>query len=118
MGAPPPSPVSVRRDAGAPQRRRHGPRIGGRGRSAIRTRQVSRIGNNLNHGARWANTRKGPVKAVQVMGHLIAIERTLRALAPVRDPDPDGVDAPLPTASQVCQDGIEHDRAPARERRR
>ena len=54
-----------------------------------RTRQVGHIGNNLNQIARWANTHKGAVEAVEVIGHLIAIERALKTLAPVGEPDPD-----------------------------
>ena len=51
-----------------------------------RTRELARIGNNLNQIARWANTHKGAVEAVEVIGHLIAIERALAALAPVGFP--------------------------------
>ena len=47
-----------------------------------RTRQVSRIGNNLNQIARWANIHKGAAEAVE-------IERALQALAPVESPDAD-----------------------------
>ena len=54
-----------------------------------RTRQVSRIGNNLNQIARWANTHKGAAAAVEVVARLVAIERALRALAPVESPDTD-----------------------------
>ena len=54
-----------------------------------RTRELARIGNNLNQIARWANTHKGAVEAVEVIGHLIAIERALAALAPVEFPDRD-----------------------------
>ena len=54
-----------------------------------RTRQVGRIGNNLNQIARWANTHKGAVEAVEVIAHLIAIERALAALAPLKNPDAD-----------------------------
>ena len=54
-----------------------------------RTREVARIGNNLNQIARWANTRKGAVEAVEVIGHLIAIERALAALARFERPDHD-----------------------------
>ena len=54
-----------------------------------RNRQVSRIGNNLNQIARWANTHKGAVEAVEVIGHLIAIKRALAALSPLEDPDAD-----------------------------
>lgn len=46
-----------------------------------RTRQVARIGNNLNQIARWANTHKAAGEAVQVIAHLVAIEREIRELA-------------------------------------
>ena len=54
-----------------------------------RTRQVARIGNNVNQIARWANTHKGAVEAVEVIGHLIAIERALATLARFESPDHD-----------------------------
>ena len=54
-----------------------------------RTRQVSRIGNNLNQIARWANTRKRAAEAVEIVARLVAIERALRSLAPVESPDAD-----------------------------
>ena len=54
-----------------------------------RTQQLARIGNNLNQIARWANTHKGAVEAVEVIGHLIAIERAFAALAPVESSDSD-----------------------------
>ena len=54
-----------------------------------RTRQVARIGNNLNQIARWANANKAAAEAVEVVAHLIAIERALMALACVRSPGPD-----------------------------
>jgi len=54
-----------------------------------RTKQVARIGNNLNQIARWVNTHKAAIEATEVIGHLIAIERALRALAPVESPDAD-----------------------------
>lgn len=41
------------------------------------TRQVARIGNNLNQIAAWANTHKSAGEAVQVVAHLAAIEREL-----------------------------------------
>ena len=44
-----------------------------------RTRELARLGNNLNQIARWANTHKGAVEAVEVIGHLIAIKRALAA---------------------------------------
>ena len=46
-----------------------------------RTRELARLGNNLNQIARWANTHKEAIEAVEVIGHLIAIER-----APLRVP--------------------------------
>ena len=49
-----------------------------------RTRQVARIGNNLNQIARWANTFKANAEALEVVAHLVAIERALLMLAPVR----------------------------------
>ena len=55
----------------------------------VRTRQVGRIGNNLNQIARWANTHKGAVEAIEVIGHLVAIERALAGLAPPECPDAD-----------------------------
>ena len=46
-----------------------------------RTRQIARIGNNLNQLARWANTHAETVGAVEVIAHLIAIERSLARFA-------------------------------------
>lgn len=46
-----------------------------------RTRQVARIGSNLNQIARWANTYKGAAEAAQVIAHLLAIEREIGELA-------------------------------------
>ncbi len=54
-----------------------------------RTQQVSRIGNNLNQIARWANTHKGAAEAVEVIVRLVAIERALAALARFESPDHD-----------------------------
>ncbi|MXX36024.1 MAG: MobC family plasmid mobilization relaxosome protein [Gemmatimonadetes bacterium] len=54
-----------------------------------RTRQVSRIGNNLNQIARWANTHKGAVEAVEVIGHLIAIKRGVASLTLTERTDTD-----------------------------
>lgn len=54
-----------------------------------RTKQVARIGNNLNQIARWVNTHKAAIEAVEVIVHLIAIERALRTLTPVESPDAD-----------------------------
>ena len=54
-----------------------------------RTRELARLGNNLNQIARWANTHKEAIQAVEVIAHLIAIERALAALSPARCPDAD-----------------------------
>ena len=54
-----------------------------------RTRELARIGNNLNQIARWANTFASTAEAVEVVAHLVAIERTLAALAPTGLPDSD-----------------------------
>ena len=45
-----------------------------------RTRQVARIGSNLNQLARWANRHASAVEAVEVIAHLVAFERELRKL--------------------------------------
>ena len=52
-----------------------------------RSRQIARIGNNLNQLARWANTHAAALDAVKVLDRLRAVERSLRALA-----RPDGAD--------------------------
>ena len=46
-----------------------------------RTRQIARIGNNLNQLARWANTHGSAVEAVAVIANLVVFERTLRTVA-------------------------------------
>ena len=50
-----------------------------------RTRQVARIGNNLNQIARWANTYAETAEAVEVIVHLVAIERDIARLARFED---------------------------------
>ena len=45
-----------------------------------RTFQLARVGSNLNQIARWANTHKAAAEAVEVIAHLVAIERDLEAL--------------------------------------
>ena len=45
-----------------------------------RTRKLARIGSNLNQIARWANTHKENAEAVEVVAHLVAIERSLGTL--------------------------------------
>ena len=59
-----------------------------------RTRELARIGANLNQIARWANTFKANAEAVEIVAHLVAIERALAALAPVGRPDPDAHQVP------------------------
>ena len=54
-----------------------------------RTRELARIGANLNQIARWANTFKANAETVEIVAHLVAIERALAALAPVGSSDPD-----------------------------
>ena len=48
-----------------------------------RTRQVARIGNNLNQVARWANTSARPIDAVEIIGNLVYISQTLSEVARV-----------------------------------
>ncbi len=56
-----------------------------------RTRQVGRIGNNLNQIARWANTHKTATEAVTVTAHLVSFERSLLAVAGIGE---EGGDTP------------------------
>ena len=56
-----------------------------------RTRQVARIGNNLNQLAHWANTHASAAEAVTVIANLVSFERSLLAVARI---DGDGGDAP------------------------
>ena len=42
-----------------------------------RTRELARIGSNLDQIARWANTYKENAEAMEVIAHLIAIEQAL-----------------------------------------
>ena len=50
-----------------------------------RTRQIARIGNNLNQIARWANINAEPIDAVEIIAHLVYISQTLDKLAQVGD---------------------------------
>ena len=45
------------------------------------TRQIARIGNNLNQLARWANTHKTAAEAVAVIANLVSFERSLLSVA-------------------------------------
>ena len=56
-----------------------------------RTRQIARIGNNLNQLARWANTHASTAEAVSVIAHLVSFERSLLAVARIGEV---GGDAP------------------------
>ena len=55
-------------------------KVGDRSLQVERTRQIAKIGNNLNQIARWANTYKTTAEVVEVVTHLIAIEQALMAL--------------------------------------
>ena len=44
------------------------------------TRGLARIGNNLNQIARWANTHGEQAEAVEVISHLIALQRLVTEL--------------------------------------
>ena len=49
-----------------------------------RTRQVARIGNNLNQLARWANKHAPAADAVTVIANLVSFERSLLEVARLR----------------------------------
>ena len=51
-----------------------------------RTRELARIGSNLNQIARWANTHKENAEALEVVAHLVAIERALDTLTVEGEP--------------------------------
>ena len=46
-----------------------------------RTRQIARIGNNLNQLVRWVNTNRTAAEAVSVIAHLVSFERSLLRVA-------------------------------------
>ena len=54
-----------------------------------RSRQIARIGNNLNQLARWANTHASAVEPVTVIARLLSVERSLLALARLDGEDGD-----------------------------
>ena len=54
--------------------------IGDRALQIERTRQIAKIGNNLNQIARWVNRYKTTADTVEVVTHLVAIEQALMAL--------------------------------------
>ena len=51
-----------------------------------RTRELARIGANLNQIARWANIHKENAEVVEVAAHLVAIERALDTLTVEGEP--------------------------------
>ena len=51
-----------------------------------RTRCLARIGSNLNQIARWANIHKENAEALEVVAHLVAIERALDTLTVEGEP--------------------------------
>ena len=51
-----------------------------------RTRELARIGSNLNQIARWANIHKENAEVVEVAAHLVAIERALDTLTVEAEP--------------------------------
>ncbi len=58
--------------------------VGDRAVQIERTRQIAKIGNNLNQIARWVNRYKTTADTVEVVTHLIAIEKALAALSEVK----------------------------------
>ena len=58
--------------------------IGDRSIQIERTRQIAKIGNNLNQIARWVNRYKTSADTVEVVTHLIAIEQALLALSDIK----------------------------------
>ncbi len=55
--------------------------MGARALIQEQTRQISRIGNNLNQIAKWANTYKSTAEAIEVIEALRTIEQTLNQLS-------------------------------------
>ena len=58
--------------------------VGDRAVQIERTRQIAKIGNNLNQIARWVNRYKTSADTVEVVTHLIAIEQALLALSDIK----------------------------------
>ena len=46
-----------------------------------RTAMLNRINSNLNMIARWVNTHRGAAESVEVVSHLLAIERSIKELS-------------------------------------
>jgi hypothetical protein len=58
--------------------------VGDRAIQIERTRQISKIGNNLNQIARWINRYKTSADTVEVVTHLVAIEQALMAMSDIK----------------------------------
>jgi hypothetical protein len=58
--------------------------VGDRSIQIERTRQIAKIGNNLNQIARWVNRYKTSADTVEVVTHLVAIEQALMALSEIK----------------------------------
>ncbi len=58
--------------------------VGDRMMQIERTRQIAKIGNNLNQIARWVNRYKTTADTVEVVTHLVAIEQALLALSDIK----------------------------------
>jgi hypothetical protein len=58
--------------------------VGDRAIQIERTRQIAKIGNNLNQIARWINRYKTSADTVEVVTHLVAIEQALMALSEIK----------------------------------
>lgn len=58
--------------------------VGDRAIAIERTRQIAKIGNNLNQIARWVNSYKTTADSVEVVTHLVAIEQALMALSDIK----------------------------------
>ena len=58
--------------------------IGDRAVQIERTRQIAKIGNNLNQIARWVNRYKTTADTVEVVTHLVAIEQALLDLSDLK----------------------------------
>lgn len=58
--------------------------VGDRAVQIERTRQIAKICNNLNQIARWVNRYKTTTDAVEVVTHLVAIEKALQALSDIK----------------------------------
>jgi hypothetical protein len=58
--------------------------VGDRAVQIERTRQIAKIGNNLNQIARWINRYKTSADTVEVVTHLVAIEQALMAMSDIK----------------------------------